>query len=104
MPRLDMCLFMLLCISKLVAANIVVEEECELIDESEHSLTNQRIEKQVLGKHGKESITSLRVLGNCNGLLTPPQFVISVGFTCFMDYVSVLALVLPCLSLFILVC
>ena len=53
MPCLDMCLFMLLCISTLVVANIVVEEECELIDESEHSLTNQRIEKQVLGKHGQ---------------------------------------------------
>ena len=51
MPHLDMCLFMLLCISTLVVANIVVEEECELIDESERSLTNQRIEKQVLGKH-----------------------------------------------------
>nr|POF11179.1 hypothetical protein CFP56_68269 [Quercus suber] len=51
---------MLLCISTLVVANIVEEEECELIDESERSLTNQRIEKQVLGKHGKESITSLQ--------------------------------------------
>ena len=104
MPRLDMCLFMLLCILTLLVANIVVDEECELIDESEHSLTYQRIEKQVLEKHGKESITSLQVLGNCNGLLTPPQFVISVGFTCFMDCVSVLALVLSCVSLFILVC
>ena len=53
MPHLDMFLVMLLCISTLVVANIVVEEECELIDESERSLTNQRIEKQVLGKHGK---------------------------------------------------
>ena len=60
MPCLAMCLFMLLCISTLVVANIVEEEECELIDESERSLTNQRIEKQVLGKHGKESITSLQ--------------------------------------------
>ena len=104
MPHLDMFLFMLLCILTLVVANIVGEDECELIDESECSLTNQTIEKQVLGKHGKESITSLQVLGNCNGLLTPPQFVISVGFTCFMDCVSVLVLVLSCLSLFILVC
>ena len=59
MPHLDMCLFMLLCISTLVVANIVVEEECQFIDESEHSPTNQWIEKQVLGKHGKELVTSL---------------------------------------------
>ena len=53
---------MLLCISTLVIANIVVEEECELIDESERCLTNQGIENQVLGKHGKESITRAIVM------------------------------------------
>ena len=62
MPHLDMCLFMLLCILILVVANIVEEEECELIDESERSLTNQRMEKQVLGKHGKESIARAIVM------------------------------------------
>ena len=35
----------------LAVTNIIVEEEGELIDESERSPTNQRIEKQVLGKH-----------------------------------------------------
>ena len=59
MPRLDTCFLMLLSISTLVVANIVVEEECQFIDESEHSPTNQWIEKQVLGKHGKELVTSL---------------------------------------------
>ena len=59
MPRLDTCFLMLLSISTLVVANIVVEEECQLIDESEGSPTNQWIEKQVLGKHGKELVTSL---------------------------------------------
>ena len=59
MPRLDTCFFMLLFISTLVVANIVVEEECQLIDESEGSPTNQWIEKQVLGKHGKEFVISL---------------------------------------------
>ena len=41
--------------------NVIVyfEEECQLIDESEGSPTNQWIEKQVLGKHGKELVTSL---------------------------------------------
>ena len=32
-----MCLFMLFPIATLVIANIIVEEECELIHESEHS-------------------------------------------------------------------
>ena len=59
MPRLDTCFFMLLSISTLVVANIVVEEECQLIDVSERSPTNQWIEKQVLGKHGKEFVISL---------------------------------------------
>ena len=60
MPRLGACFFMLLSISTLVVAKIVVEEECQLIDESERSPTNQWIEKQVLGKHGKELVTSLQ--------------------------------------------
>ena len=46
----------------------------------------------------------LAVMGDCDGLLTLPQFVTSVGLNCFMDRVSVLALVLSCPSLFILVC
>uniref|UniRef100_A0A7N2MLL9 C2H2-type domain-containing protein n=1 Tax=Quercus lobata TaxID=97700 RepID=A0A7N2MLL9_QUELO len=36
-PRLDTCLFMLFPITTLVIANIIVEEECELIHESEHN-------------------------------------------------------------------
>ena len=56
-----------------------MEEEGELIDESERSLTNQRIEKQVLGKHAKELVTRLQLLGDYEGLLTPPQSVISVA-------------------------
>ena len=36
MPNLDTCLLMLFPITTLVVANIIVEEECELIHESEH--------------------------------------------------------------------
>ena len=67
-----------------------MEEEGELIDESERSPTNQRIEKQVLGKHAKELVTHLQLLGDYEGLLTPPQSVISVAqnivwLTCVME-------------------
>ena len=77
-------------ITTLTVTNIIVEEEGELIDESERSLTNQRIEKQVLGKHAKELVTRLQLLGDYEGLLTPPEFVISVAqnivwLTCFME-------------------
>ena len=77
-------------ITTLTVTNIIVEEEGELIDESERSPTNQRIEKQVLGKHAKELVTSLQLLGDYEGLLTPPQSVISVAqnivwLTCFME-------------------
>ena len=79
MPRLDTCLCMLLSITTLAVANIIEEEECELLDESECSPANQRIEKQVMGKRRKELVTSLQLLGDYEGLLTPPQSVILVA-------------------------
>ncbi|KAG7967441.1 hypothetical protein I3843_08G099600 [Carya illinoinensis] len=78
-PRLDTCLCLLLSITILAVANIIEEEECELIDETEHSPTNQRKQKQVLGKRRKDLITSLQLLGDHEGLLTPPQAVSSVA-------------------------
>ena len=56
-----------------------MEEECELIDESELSPTNQRIEKQPQGKRCKELVTSLQLLSDYDGLLTPPQYAVSVA-------------------------
>lgn len=79
MPRLDTCLCMLLSIMVLAVANIIEEEECELIDETERSPANQRKEKQVLGKRRKALVTSLQLLGNFDGLLTAPQAVTSVA-------------------------
>ncbi|XP_011007536.1 PREDICTED: mediator of RNA polymerase II transcription subunit 33B-like isoform X1 [Populus euphratica] len=76
-PRLDTCLSMLLSITTLVVANIIEEEESELIDETQQSPTNQRKEKQ--GKCRKGLITSLQLLGDYEGLLTPPQPVSSVA-------------------------
>ncbi|KAK9281726.1 hypothetical protein L1049_004630 [Liquidambar formosana] len=78
-PRLDTCLCMLLSITTLAIVNIIEEEESSLIDETERSPTNQRKEKQVAGKRRKDLISSLQLLGDYEGLLTPPQAVISVA-------------------------
>ncbi|XP_048336798.2 mediator of RNA polymerase II transcription subunit 33B isoform X1 [Ziziphus jujuba] len=78
-PRLDTCLCMLLSITTLAVTNIVEEEESELLEETERSPTNQRTEKQAMGQRRKELITSLQLLGDYEGLLTPPQSVSSAA-------------------------
>ncbi|KAJ4727526.1 Mediator of RNA polymerase II transcription subunit 33A like [Melia azedarach] len=78
-PRLDTCLCMLLSITTLAVADIIEEEESELIDETEHSPSNHRQEKQALGKRRKDLVTSLQLLGDYEGLLTPPQSVCSAA-------------------------
>ncbi|XP_021279596.1 mediator of RNA polymerase II transcription subunit 33B [Herrania umbratica] len=78
-PRLDTCLCMLLSITPLVVANIVEEEESELIDESDCSPTNQTKEKQAPGRCRKGLISSLQMLSDYEALLTPPQSVRSVA-------------------------
>ncbi|RZC10244.1 Mediator of RNA polymerase II transcription subunit 33A isoform B [Glycine soja] len=75
-PRLDTCLSMLLSITTLVVANLIEEEEGELIEEAEHSPANQRMDKQALGERHGELVTSLQLLGDYENLLTPPQSVI----------------------------
>lgn len=75
MPRLDTCLCMLLSISTLAVTNIIEEEDSELMEETEQSSTNQRIDKQALGQRHKDLVTSLQLLGDYEGLLTPPQCV-----------------------------
>ncbi|KAA3475021.1 mediator of RNA polymerase II transcription subunit 33B-like isoform X1 [Gossypium australe] len=78
-PRLDTCLCMLLSITPLVVANIVEEEESELIDGSDCSPTNQIKEKQAPGICRQDLISSLQMLGDYEALLTPPQPVRSVA-------------------------
>ncbi|XVF72468.1 hypothetical protein PTKIN_Ptkin12aG0123500 [Pterospermum kingtungense] len=78
-PRLDTCLCVLLSITPLVVANIVEEEESELIDESNCSPTNQKNEKQAPGRCRKDLISCLQMLGDYDALLTPPQSVRSVA-------------------------
>lgn len=75
-PRLDTCLCMLLCITTLVVANLIEEEEGELIEEAERSPTNQRKDKQALGVRRGELVISLQLLGDYENLLSPPQSVI----------------------------
>lgn len=67
---------MLLSIMTLVVANIIEEEEGELIEEAERDLTNEGKNKQVLVKRRGELSTSLQLLGDYEHLLTPPQVVL----------------------------
>ncbi|KAL1356344.1 hypothetical protein HN51_008348 [Arachis hypogaea] len=78
-PRLDTCLCMLLCITTLVVANIIEEEEGELMEEAVRSPTNQSKDNQALGERREELVTCLQLLGNYEGLLNPPQSVTSVA-------------------------
>ncbi|TKY62479.1 Mediator of RNA polymerase II transcription subunit 33B [Spatholobus suberectus] len=64
---------MLLSITTLAVTHIIEEEEGQLIEEAEHSPTNQGKDKQALGKCRRELITSLQLLGDYESLLTPPQ-------------------------------
>lgn len=67
---------MLLSITTLVVSNIIDEEESELIEKAERSPTNQRKDKQALGKRRGELVTSLQLLGDYECLLAPPQSVL----------------------------
>ena len=60
------------------------------------SPTNQRIEKQVLEKRRKELVTSLHLLGDYEGLLTPPQSVISVLYGLLVSWKNKLIYLFCC--------
>ncbi|CAK8541974.1 unnamed protein product [Lathyrus sativus] len=75
-PRLDTCMCLLLSITTHVVANIIEEEESELIEEAERVPTNQGKIEQIRGKRRGELIASLQLLGNSQYLLTPPQTVL----------------------------
>ncbi|KAM7258260.1 hypothetical protein ACFE04_014001 [Oxalis oulophora] len=76
MPRLDTRLSMLLSITTLVISDLIEEEEHITLDEKECRSTNHWKEKKVLGKRRNNLISSLQVLGDHQGLLTPPQSVV----------------------------
>lgn len=76
-PRLGMFLCILLSIFRYLRM-LIVSRKRNVNLLMKVSPTNQRIEKQVLEKRRKELVTSLHLLGDYEGLLTPPQSVISV--------------------------
>ncbi|KAL9250275.1 Mediator of RNA polymerase II transcription subunit 33A-like protein [Drosera capensis] len=78
-PRLDTCLCMLLSITTLAVLNIIDEEESALNENSGCSSTNQRNDNKVLGSRRSELVASLQLMGECEGLLTPPLTVASVA-------------------------
>ncbi|XP_057964186.1 mediator of RNA polymerase II transcription subunit 33A-like [Malania oleifera] len=72
LPRLNSCLCMLLSVTTLAIFNVIEEEESKLTDEIEHSPINQGKGMQVVGKCRKDLVSSLQLLGDFKGLLTPP--------------------------------
>lgn len=78
MPRVDTCLCMLLSITILAIVNII-EEDQNPMGEAERSSASHRKEKQTLGKRTKDLVFSLQLLGDYEGLLTPPQTLASVA-------------------------
>lgn len=78
MPRLDTRLCMLLSITTLVVANLITEDE-EHTSELECNSTNHWKEKRTPGKRRNDLVSSLQILGEYHGLLSPPQSVVSVA-------------------------
>ncbi|XP_057956822.1 mediator of RNA polymerase II transcription subunit 33A [Malania oleifera] len=78
-PHLDTRLCMLLSITILVVADLIEEEESALINETECGSTNCWKEKQVPGKRRIDLVSSLQILGDYQGLLIPPQSIISAA-------------------------
>ncbi|CAM8890530.1 unnamed protein product [Rhodiola kirilowii] len=75
-PRLDARLCMLLCITTLVAADLIDEEENGSCGDSP---CNQWKDQQVIGKLRKDLVSSLQMLGDYHSLLIPPQSVVSAA-------------------------
>ncbi|KAK1318763.1 Mediator of RNA polymerase II transcription subunit 33A [Acorus calamus] len=78
-PRLQSRLCFLLSITTLSIADIIEEEEAAQIDESRSNITGQWKEKSLPVKRRNDLVSSLQVLGNFEGLLAPPQPIISVA-------------------------
>lgn len=68
---------MLLSITTLSIAEIIEEDEVNLISQGEH--TNQWKEKVVCGKRRRDLVSCLQVLGDYESLLVPPVAVVSAA-------------------------
>ncbi|XVE81519.1 hypothetical protein DITRI_Ditri15bG0071000 [Diplodiscus trichospermus] len=79
-PRLDTRLCMLLSIIILVVADLIEEkEEGASVEETEYGSTNHWKEKKIPRKCHDDLVSSLQVLGDYQGLLAPPQSVVSAA-------------------------
>ncbi|KAL4642637.1 hypothetical protein ACB092_02G034500 [Castanea dentata] len=78
-PRLDTRLCILLSVTTLVVADLIEEEESAPVDETECGSTNHWKEKKVTGKCRNDLVSSLQILGDYQGLLTPPQSIVSAA-------------------------
>lgn len=79
MPRLDTRLCILLSITPLVVADLIEEEESAPVDETECGSTIHWKDKKDSGKCLNELVSSLQMLGDYQGLLTPPQSVVEAA-------------------------
>ncbi|XP_044500823.1 mediator of RNA polymerase II transcription subunit 33A-like isoform X2 [Mangifera indica] len=78
-PRLDPRLCVLLSITPLVIADLIDEEEAAPNDETECRYSNQWKENKGPWERRNDLVSSLQVLGDYQGLLTPPQSVVSAA-------------------------
>lgn len=78
-PRLDTCLCMLLCIATLAISNIIEEEENPMNHEVEFSINTHVKEKHFSGERRRDLVSSLNQLGDYEGLLAPPAYVVSLA-------------------------
>ena len=62
-----------------MVADLIEEEKSDPIDEIECDSTNQMKEKEVQGKRHNDLVSSLQMLGDYQGLLAPPQSVVSMA-------------------------
>lgn len=69
----------LLSITPLVIADLIDEEEAAPNDETECGYRNQWKENKGPWERRNELVSSLQVLGDYQGLLTPPQSVVSAA-------------------------
>ncbi|KAM1720396.1 hypothetical protein ACFX12_022072 [Malus domestica] len=78
-PRLDTRLCMLLSITTLVVADLIEEEEITPTNKNECGSINGWKEKEVPRQRRNDLVSSLQTLGDYQGLLTPPQCVVSAA-------------------------
>ncbi|OWM74192.1 hypothetical protein CDL15_Pgr008505 [Punica granatum] len=79
MPRLDTRLCMLLSITPLVIANLIEEEETALSEAADCGSPNPMRENTGEGNRRNDLMSSLQMLGDFQGLLTPPRSIVSAA-------------------------